>query len=383
MNQQGTGKVAIYRKKETEMPQNSKKGKQVEQGIWHRPSGGGYLAEVTLRDLLTGRRIRKIKSTNRLDLARQWIQTQKTDAIRSEIRRTKEREVKPFRHYAKEYLECWSKVEKAASTYGRDQNSMKHLLAHFDRKLLSEISRRDVDAYVAGRKSTGAAAGTINREMSCLKNMLRKAVEWEYLKVSPATGVRQQREEVSEIIFLTEVELALVISECPLQLRTLVTVAANTGMRRGELFKLEWGDVDLDRTMVTVRKTKNYETRHIPMNPVVRRALQEHPKRVAGGSAVPWVFSGPSGYQLKSIRNGFEAAVRRAGIDRHIRFHDLRHTFASRLVMKGVDMRTVAKLLGHRDLRVTMRYAHLAPEHLQSAVDSLTLPEQATERCTG
>ena len=79
------------------------------------------------------------------------------------------------------------------------------------------------------------------------------------------------------------------------------------------------------------------------------------------------------GEGLKSIRNGFEAAVKRAGIEKHIRFHDLRHTFASWLVMKGIDLRTVAKLVGHRDIRITMRYAHLAPEHLQAAVDALVL----------
>ena len=76
------------------------------------------------------------------------------------------------------------------------------------------------------------------------------------------------------------------------------------------------------------------------------------------------------------IRNGFESAVRRAGIEKHIRFRDLRYTFASQPVMKGVDLRTVAALMGHRDIRVTMRYAHLAPDHLQGAVDLSTQSSQ-------
>ena len=86
-----------------------------------------------------------------------------------------------------------------------------------------------------------------------------------------------------------------------------------------------------------------------------------------------FVFAKSTGEGLKSISNGFEGAVRRCKLGKHIRFHDLRHTFASHLVMKGVDLRTVAKLMGHRDIRVTMRYAHLAPDHLQAAVDVLTM----------
>ena len=87
------------------------------------------------------------------------------------------------------------------------------------------------------------------------------------------------------------------------------------------------------------------------------RSTQHRPDPCTG----MYVFGKSTGEGLKSIRNGFEAAVKRSEIGKHIRFHDLRHTFASHLVMKGVDLRTVAKLLGHRDIRVTMRYAHLAP----------------------
>jgi site-specific recombinase XerD len=154
-------------------------------------------------------------------------------------------------------------------------------------------------------------------------------------------------------------------------------------MRRGELLALQWQDVKFgkeERGILTIRKSKNHDMRHITMNARVRETLQKLPRNITEGKEDSYVFAKKNGEGLKSIRNGFEAAVVRAKIEKHIRFHDLRHTFASWLVMKGIDLRTVASLLGHRDIRVTMRYAHLAPDHLQAAVDVLMHPNHAREQ---
>jgi integrase len=148
-------------------------------------------------------------------------------------------------------------------------------------------------------------------------------------------------------------------------------------MRRGEILNLQWKDVSFTKGIITVRDTKNHETRYIPLNPKVAETLQGLPRSISRGKDQSYVFVKPDGEGVKSIRNGFEGAVRRANLGKHIRFHDLRHTFASHLVMKGVDLRTVAKLLGHKDIRITMRYVHLAPDHLQSAVSVLNFaPEK-------
>ena len=352
------------------------KGTQVEAGIWRRPDGNGYVAEINTKNLQTGRRIREQKTVHRLDLAREWRQTRKADALRGEVRRRLERPKRPFEAFGDEYLENWSKVEKQQSTYVRDTNSMKHLKEYFGAIDIAEIKRRDIEQYISQRKRAGAKPGTINRELSCVKNMLRKAVDWEYLENNPAWGVSQQREEVPEFEILTEKEEALLLNVCQLFLRRFVVIALNTGMRRGEILNLQWRDIDFDkgeRGIITVRKTKNHETRYIPMNPLVRQTLQELPRNIACGKDESYVFAKSTGEGVKSVRNGFEGAVKRANIGKHLRFHDLRHTFASNLVMKGVDLRTAAKLMGHRDIRVTMRYAHLAPEHLQAAVDVLAL----------
>ena len=364
----------------------NKKGERIASGIWRRAEGDGYIAEVNYADPETGQRIREQKTIHRLDLAQEWRLTRKADALRGEVRRKRERPARPFGIFGDEYLENWSKVEKEQSTYMRDTNSMKHLKAFFGKKDIAVIKRRDVEQYIAQRKAAGIKPGTINRELSCLKNMLRKAVDWEYLDSNPAWGVSQQREEIEEYEFLREGEIEQLLAVCPPDTRAVVTVALYTGMRRGELFDLQWRDVDFDkgeRGMITVRKTKNHDTRYIPMNEMVRATLQGLPRNITGGKDEAYVFATPTGDRRKSIRNGFEGAVRRAKLGKHIRFHDLRHTFASHLVMKGIDLRTVAKLMGHRDIRVTMRYAHLAPEHLQVAVDVLAQPITTERQSAG
>jgi site-specific recombinase XerD len=269
----------------------------------------------------------------------------------------------------------------------RDTNSCKRLKAFFGSTDIAHLRRRDIEQYVATRKAAKAMPGTMNRELSCLKNMLRKAVDWEYLDSNPAWGVRQQREETPQVQFLTEDEADRLLANCSPTLRAIVAVALHTGMRRGEILNLRWQDITAGadgRILITVRKSKNHDSRHIPVNPILREALGFHrnscrtPK--GEGTVSEFVFCRADGEGLRSVRNGYEAAVKRAGIGKHIRFHDLRHTFASWLVMKGIDLRTVAQLMGHRDIRVTMRYAHLAPAHLQSAVDVLAQPRPGAQR---
>ena len=108
---------------------------------------------------------------------------------------------------------------------------MKHLTSHFGQMHIIDIKHRDVEQYVAQRKATAAMPGTINRELSCLKNMLRKAVDWEHIETNPVWGVRQQREEVQEFEFLREEEGGQLIKACPLHLKPIIIVALNSGMR--------------------------------------------------------------------------------------------------------------------------------------------------------
>jgi len=151
--------------------------------------------------------------------------------------------------------------------------------------------------------------------------------------------------------------------------------AVHTGMRWGELVGLEWRDVHFDRESIHIRDPKNSVDRHIPMNADVLQALNEHKERQAVdvGGIVRYVFANSAtGKPWTDIRKMFRTALVAAGIERHFLFKNLRHTAASHMVMRGVDIRTVGKVLGHLTLEVTMRYAHLSPEHLKEAVGRLT-----------
>lgn len=150
-------------------------------------------------------------------------------------------------------------------------------------------------------------------------------------------------------------------------------------MRRTELFGLRWEDVDFYTNTIRVRNAKSGEGRRMPMNQVAcetLRALRQ--QRVREGQEKgdgrellsPYVFCAPGGGYLSNLSRAWYPGLREAGI-KDLRFHDLRHTFASRLVMAGVDLYTVKELLGHKTTQMTSRYAHLSPDHQRRAVEVL------------
>ena len=279
-----------------------------------------------------------------------------------------------FRVFAAEYLE-YSKANKAQSSYERDVTTIeKHLVPVWGEHLLQRITGKDIEAYKV-RRLEQVTASTVNRELALISNMFRKAVEWGYIKEAPVAHMKKIKTGVRHFRYLTCEEIDKLLDACRQspnpQLYVFVVTALNTGMRLGELTALEWKDVDFKRGTLRVdnkedHHTKNYEPRTIPMNDQLIEVLSKHPRRLDS----PYVFARKGGEKFRKMRTSFENAVKRAGIP-HVRFHDLRHTFASHLVMGGVDIRTVQELLGHKDIRVTMRYAHLAPDHMRNAVKVL------------
>jgi integrase len=157
-------------------------------------------------------------------------------------------------------------------------------------------------------------------------------------------------------------------------------IAQHTGMRPSEQYSLVWDRVDLVCLFLTIPKSKNGKMRHIPLNSVALAAFQELFSRSRGEGPV---FVDTQGDLLKGYKHWFVPAVRKAGLG-DFTWYCLRHTFASRLAMAGVDLRTVAELMGHKTIQMTMRYAHLALAHNLAAVERLTpgagreLPEGAS-----
>ena len=161
----------------------------------------------------------------------------------------------------------------------------------------------------------------------------------------------------------------------PDHLTPIVLVALNTGLRKGELFNLRWTDVDLVGAQLTVRGegAKSGQTRHVPLNAEALETADTSGAPADSTTLDGYVFPGrvdSNDGRLDDVKKAWVPIVKAAKLDA-FRFHDLRHTFASKLVMAGVDLNTVRELLGHSDLKMTLRYAHLAPEHKAAAVAKL------------
>jgi integrase len=153
-------------------------------------------------------------------------------------------------------------------------------------------------------------------------------------------------------------------------MKPLVLVSINTGMRRGEILSLTWGDIDFTNAIITItgNVAKSGKTRHIPINTEAFDILKQWRKKKEFSQGL--VFAGKNGKKQKSVKRAWAGILKLAKITK-FRWHDLRHHFASKLVMASVDMNTVRELLGHSDMTMTLRYAHLAPEHKANAVGRL------------
>jgi integrase len=224
----------------------------------------------------------------------------------------------------------------------------------------------------SGKVPQGNKPATINRHIATLKHMFTKAVEWEMAEEDILKRIRKVKllkENNRRLRYLSKEECQKLLKECDPHVRPITTVALNTGMRKGEILGLKWENIDLKHGFILLEQedTKNGERREIPINAAVRSALQGVTRRLD----VPYVFYDQETKKpYQDVKKGFNGACRRAGI-KDFHFHDLRHTFASLLVMGGQDLTTVKELLGHKTLAMTLRYSHLAPSHTVKAVDML------------
>jgi integrase len=271
----------------------------------------------------------------------------------------------PFEEFSQHYL-AYSKTNKAWSTYqNRDRISVAHLDSMCKGRYLFEITPQMLEKYKAERLEKVSPA-TVNRELACLKHMYTKAIEWGYVKANPVKTVKLLKEPPGRLRYLRVDEVEKLLQACIDYLRSIVICALNTGMRKGEILALRWKDVDLNNHNLTVKKTKNNEIRVIPINQTLYQELSVLSKKSGG----EYVFSNGKGHPFGDIKKGFSSALKRAKIE-DFRFHDLRHTFGSHLVMQGINLKTVQQLMGHKEIQTTMRYSHLSPEYVQDAISKL------------
>jgi integrase len=245
------------------------------------------------------------------------------------------------------------------------QSRVKRLQATFGPYQLKAITPLMVDDYLAKRASERRPA-SVNKESQLLHHMFKQAMAWEKAIGNPVTHVRPLRVNNQRLRYLSKEEMQRLLSAADEILRPLVLVAIHTGLRRGEMFALTWPDVDFTLGIIRVLHTKNGERREIPMSLTLRETFQQLPRRLGSDR----VFPGQAGSGRVSIRGRFKRALREAGIEGFV-WHDLRHTFASYLVMAGVNLTSVKELMGHKTIAMTLRYAHLAPDFQRDAINRL------------
>jgi len=242
--------------------------------------------------------------------------------------------------------------------------------AEFNKRKLIDISAWIVEKWRVKRLKDGINPTTINRDISALKAALSRAMEWGLLETHPLSKVKPSKTDTSaRVRYLDgneERRLRKALRDDYLGVMVLVSI--NTGLRRGELFSLTWNDIDLTQAMLTIsgEQSKNNKTRHIPLNREALDALKQWKPKQAEGL----VFPNPQGKRLNNVKRSWASLLKRAKIT-GFRWHDMRHHFASKLVMASVDLNTVRELLGHGDIKMTLRYSHLAPEHKAEAVSRL------------
>jgi len=258
------------------------------------------------------------------------------------------------------------------------------ILPRFGGAKLSSLHREEIERWQAerlqGRGDRKPVSGsTANKELMRLKHLLNRAVAWGYLKDTPARLVKKVKEAPGRVRYLTSEEQQKILSAASPALQPYILAALQTGARRSELLALRWADVDMKAGTITFTKTKNGDSRTVPMTNTMRTLLTSLPRPLDRQSLVlpEWV--------PPALTVAFGRLVRSLGLA-DLRFHDLRHDAASTLTMAGVPQRTIMALLGHRDPRMTLRYQHLSPEHFRDAVRALDRPtrsELVTERASG
>lgn len=311
-----------------------------------------------------GRRYRKKVGPSKSVAKAAWAKIQIEIAENKFLDIKKEQRIK-LEDFADEYFELHCKVNHR-SPESAAGSQIKVLKRYFPGKYLHEITPIEIEKFKAERVKEVSPA-TVNRALTCLKAIFNKAIKWRKFDGSnPVKEVKFFKEENHKLNYLEVEEIRRLILASQGAIKPVVIVALNTGMRRGEILNLKWQDIDFKQGIIELLKTKSGKKRMIPMNEDVKNILIS----VRKNPNSPYIFCNRNGEPLKDVRTAFATALRRAGVKR-IRFHDLRHTFASQLVMSGADLNTVRELLGHSDLKTTLIYAHLSKDHKTRAVNAL------------
>jgi integrase len=258
-----------------------------------------------------------------------------------------------------------------------------HLIPFFGRMRLDQIGPEQIERYKAQKLRAGQDPKSINNHLCYLRKALNLAEEWEVIERAPK--VRNLRVPPQEFRFLDLDEAERFVQTAAPEWRAMLITALKTGLRLGELLALKWEDVDLKAGRFIVRRSlwqsiegtpKGGRSREVPLSPGALAVLKEH-RHLRGD----YVFCHPDGRRLShsEVKDVVPRTCKRAGLPKRLTWHDLRHTFASHLVMRGRSLSEIQELLGHTTIAMTQRYAHLSPQVKRDAVEVLDLPAGTQE----
>jgi integrase len=302
--------------------------------------------------------------------AKKALAVRKADRLRSHQTTTSLRDAPPFDQFVGHRYTEYVRTNKRG--FYNERYRLTQLVKFFGTRKLSQLTRWDAEYFKIEMSKTVAPA-TVNRSLVTLKHILSMAVAWNVLPKNPFSGVKLMRVPNRAERILTKDEESKLLAACSMvknpHLLAGVKLALNTGMRKGEVYGLDWEQVDFANRQIQIRNGKTAQSdRIIPLNDAALRVLSEIHLQRAGEFVFPSNRKGDA--RLRDPKVGFMKAVPLAKIP-HIRFHDLRHTFATRLVQAGVDLITVQQLLGHSTIAMTTRYAHSSVDAKIDAVQRL------------
>jgi integrase len=275
-----------------------------------------------------------------------------------------------FEDILADYMEYSSRNKRS---HNNDRAKAESFKARFRHRLATDITAKDVEDFKA-EFATHRSVATVNHYLKLLKAVFNRAIRQGLLTYNPVRPVKLFQEHNARNRCLSVEEETRLMDALPNGLRPLVMLALHTGMRRGELRALKWQDVDFEAGAAHIRQDKAGDGRWIALNSAARATLLTVKREQKIMS--PYIFCSPQGKFLHNFERYWRPALEAATIP-DFRFHDCRHTFASRLAMAGVDLYTIQRAGGWKTQIMVQRYAHLSPDHIRAAVERLVHPTSA------
>lgn len=289
-----------------------------------------------------------------------------------------------FRQLAADFLD-FAKINKRS--YRSDELRMRRLLEKFGDREEGSIEANEIEQFKGDlTEKEGLKPATVNRHLALMKTVYSIGIRNKKIAANPVKLVKLYPENNKRVRYLTDDEESRLFRALPECYHPIVEIGLLTGLRASNLLGLRWPDVDLKEGVYTIPMSKSGATLRLPMHSRVKEILSRLPRskvvRLAAaepeGHKGPYVFAGPAGEPPRDFTHTFAAAVKRAKIH-DLHFHDLRHTWASRMAMGGVDLRTIQHLGGWKTLSMVERYTHLSPDHTRQAIERLQVPATQTK----